>query len=131
MADALLLDTEAAVMSSFAFLEPADVEMDDEDYMGDDMDMVSGTDADMKQLKLKTKGVIVNDGKLFVILKSFGLILLFARRVISDDADAEAEEVLNDLNRLVEGEDANMNLNDSQRQQDGDWNQHGKNNIGN
>lgn len=103
MADALLLDTEAAVMSSFAFLEPADVEMDDEDYMGDDMDMVSGTDSEMKQLKLKTKGVIVND----------------------DDADAEAEEVLNDLNRLVEGEDANMNLNDSQRQQDGDWNQHG------
>jgi hypothetical protein len=43
-----------------------------------------------------------------------------------DDADAEAEEVLNDLNRLVEGEDANMNLNDSQRQQEGDWNQHGK-----
>lgn len=63
MADALLLDTEAAVMSSFAFLEPADVEMDDEDYMGDDMDMVSGTDADMKQLKLKTKGIIVNDGE--------------------------------------------------------------------
>jgi hypothetical protein len=63
MADALLLDTEAAVMSSFAFLEPADVEMDDEDYMGDDMDLVTGSDADMKQLKLKTKGVIVNDGK--------------------------------------------------------------------
>lgn len=61
MADALLLDTEAAVMSSFAFLEPADVEMDDEDYMGED-DLVTGTDADMKQLKLKTKGVIVNDG---------------------------------------------------------------------
>lgn len=33
---------------------------------------------------------------------------------------------MNDLNRLVEGEDANMNLNDSQRQQDGDWNQHGE-----
>jgi hypothetical protein len=62
MADALLLDTEAAVMSSFAFLsEPADVEMDDEDYMNDDMD-ITGGDADMKQLKLKTKGVIVNDG---------------------------------------------------------------------
>lgn len=63
MADALLLDTEAAVMSSFAFLEPADVEMDDEDYMGEDMDMVSGADAGMNQLKLKTKGVIVNDGE--------------------------------------------------------------------
>lgn len=65
MADALLLDTEAAVMSSFAFLEPADVEMDDEDYMAEDMDIVSGTnDADMKQLKMKTKGIIVNDGKI-------------------------------------------------------------------
>lgn len=63
MADALLLDTEAAVMSSFAFL-PADVEMDDEDYMGEDMDM--GNDADMnKHLKMKTKGVIVNDGEYF------------------------------------------------------------------
>jgi hypothetical protein len=64
MADALLLDTEAAVMSSFAFLEPADVEMDDEDYSTDDIDIVTGNDADMKHLKMKTKGVIVNDGKL-------------------------------------------------------------------
>lgn len=67
MADALLLDTEAAVMSSFAFLEPADVEMDEEDYMGDDMDLVTGSDADIKQLKMKTKGVIVNDGKTVLI----------------------------------------------------------------
>jgi hypothetical protein len=45
-----------------------------------------------------------------------------------DDADAEAEEVLNDLNRLVEDADDILNLNDSQRQQEGDWNQHGKSN---
>lgn len=75
MADALLLDTEAAVMSSFAFLEPADVEMDDEDYMGDDMDLVTGSDADMKQLKLKTKGVIVNDGKIRRKIPNFISIL--------------------------------------------------------
>jgi hypothetical protein len=43
-----------------------------------------------------------------------------------DDADAEAEEVLNDLNRLVEDADDILNLNDSQRQQEGDWNQHGE-----
>ena len=73
MADALLLDTEAAVMSSFAFLEPADVEMDDEEYMGDDMDLVTGSDADMKQLKLKTKGVIVNDGKIILLSSLFTL----------------------------------------------------------
>lgn len=75
MADALLLDTEAAVMSSFAFLEPADVEMDEEDYMGDDMDLVTGSDADIKQLKMKTKGVIVNDGK--TLLKSSAFIFYF------------------------------------------------------
>lgn len=124
MADALLLDTEAAVMNSFAFLEPADVEMDDEDYMGDDMDMVSGTDSEMKQSKLKTKGVIVNDGNIYS-QRSANQTTESAYLIALDDADAEAEEVLNDLNRLVEGEDANMNLNDSQRQQDGDWNQHG------
>ena len=57
-------------MSSFAFLEPADVEMDDEDYMGDDMDLLvsSNNDADMKQLKLKTKGVIVHDGRFNILL---------------------------------------------------------------
>lgn len=60
MTDALLLDTEAAVMSSFAFLEPADdVEMDDEDYMSEEPE---DNDGSMKQLKLKTKGVIVHDG---------------------------------------------------------------------
>lgn len=62
MAEALLMDTEAAVMANFAFLQQADVEMDDEDDMGDDMDLVAGNDVEMKQMKLKTKGVIVNDG---------------------------------------------------------------------
>ena len=33
MAEALLMDTEAAVMANFAFLQQADVEMDDEDDM--------------------------------------------------------------------------------------------------
>lgn len=39
-----------------------------------------------------------------------------------DDTDAEAEDVLNELNRLGEGEDSNMN----ERGQDGEWNQVGK-----
>jgi len=129
MADALLLDTEAAVMSSFAFLEPADVEMDEEDYMGEDMDMVSGNDADtMKHLKMKTKGVIVNDGESCVDKLLYEKVLTLMYLPTVDDADAEAEEVLNDLNRLVEDADDILNLNDSQRQQEGDWNQHGKSN---
>lgn len=39
-----------------------------------------------------------------------------------DDTDAEAEDVLNELNRLGDGEDSNMN----ERGQDGEWNQVGK-----
>jgi hypothetical protein len=70
MTDALLLDTEAAVMSSFAFLEPADdVEMDDEDYMSEEPE----DDGSMKQLKLKTKGVIVHDGMQLIVLHSLQL----------------------------------------------------------
>lgn len=34
--------------------------------------------------------------------------------------------MLNDLNRLVEDADDILNLNDSQRQQEGDWSQHGE-----
>lgn len=40
----------------------------------------------------------------------------------TDDTDAEAEDVLNELNRLGEGEDSNMN----ERGPDGEWNQVGK-----
>lgn len=85
MAEALLMDTEAAVMANFAFLQQADVEMDDEDDMGDDMDLVAGNDVEMKQMKLKTKGVIVNDGnllkkKFLKILKLFKFLFVFSRR---------------------------------------------------
>lgn len=40
---------------------------------------------------------------------------------ILDDVDAEAEDVLNELNLISENEDANLNEN-----RDGDWNQVGK-----
>lgn len=125
MAEALLMDTEAAVMANFAFLQQADVEMDDEDDMGDDMDLVAGNDVEMKQMKLKTKGVIVNDGNFFENLNptvyefiKIDNLFLFD----TDDTDAEAEDVLNELNRLGEGEDSNMN----ERGPDGEWNQVGK-----
>lgn len=62
MAEAMLMDTEAAVLANFEFLKDADVEMSDEDDLGDELDLVSGNDVEMKQMKFKTKGVIINDG---------------------------------------------------------------------
>lgn len=62
MAEAMLMDTEAAVLANFEFLKDADVEMSDEDDLGDELDLVAGNDVEMKQMKFKTKGVIINDG---------------------------------------------------------------------
>lgn len=63
MAEAMILDTEAAVMANFEFLGQADVEMSDEDEIADDLDMVVGDENDSKTAKRKTKGIIMNDGK--------------------------------------------------------------------
>jgi striatin 1/3/4 len=38
MTEAMILDSEAAVMANFEFLAQADVEMSDEDDMSDDLD---------------------------------------------------------------------------------------------
>lgn len=62
MAEAILMDTEAAVMANFEFLAQADVEMSDEDDIGDDLDLVVGNDVDMSPLKFKSKGATINNG---------------------------------------------------------------------
>lgn len=56
------MDTEAAVMANFEFLAQADVEMSDEDDIGDDLDLVVGNDVDMSPLKFKSKGATINNG---------------------------------------------------------------------
>ena len=55
-------------------------------------------------------------------LKNFeGIVFYF--NIFLDDVDAEADEVINELNLLTEGEDANMTEN---RKQDSEWDQVGE-----
>ncbi|XP_052894142.1 striatin isoform X2 [Anopheles moucheti] len=80
--EAMILDSEAAVIANFEFLAREDVEMSDDDDVSDEIDLVVGDsdDTDMKTTKRKAKGNTLND-----------------------DMDAEADEVINELNPLTEG----------------------------
>ncbi|XP_050077114.1 striatin-4 isoform X2 [Anopheles maculipalpis] len=78
---AMILDSEAAVIANFEFLAREDVEMSDDDDVSDEIDVVGDSeDTDMKTTKRKAKGSTLND-----------------------DMDAEADEVINELNPLTEG----------------------------
>ncbi|XP_058820105.1 striatin-3 isoform X2 [Topomyia yanbarensis] len=81
---AMIMDSEAAVIANFEFLAQADAEMSDDDDMSDEIG--ENEETDMKTTKRKAKGVTMND----------------------DDVDAEADEVINELNLLTEGEDSNL-----------------------
>lgn len=107
MMEAMLLESEAAVLANFEFLAQADVEMSDDDDMADELhlggnenNMVTKNDGgqDMKTAKRKAKAM--------------------------NDVDAEADEVLNELNLLTEGENANLE-NRSNNQNDNEWGQVG------
>lgn len=87
LVEAMMLDTEAAVMANFEFLSGADVDMEDEDGLEDDIDE-SGDVGDetirpSSAAKRKPKGLMLHE---------------------ADDVDAEAEEVLNELNLLTQAE---------------------------
>lgn len=92
MTEAMILDSEAAVIANFEFLAQADSEMSEDD-MDDMSDEIGDSDdtTDMKTTKRKAKGgsVTMND----------------------DDVDAEADEVINELNLLTEGEDNSLSEN--------------------
>lgn len=62
IAEAMILDSEAAVMANFEFLGQADIEMSDDDGISDDLDMVVGEEPDMKTTKRKAKGITIPDG---------------------------------------------------------------------
>ncbi|XP_058820106.1 striatin-3 isoform X3 [Topomyia yanbarensis] len=79
MNEAMIMDSEAAVIANFEFLAQADAEMSDDDDMSDEIG--ENEETDMKTTKRKAKGVTMND----------------------DDVDAEADEVINELNLLTEG----------------------------
>ncbi|XP_001601585.2 striatin-3 isoform X2 [Nasonia vitripennis] len=78
IAEAMILDTEAAVMANFEFLAHTDIDMEEEENDGEEEIYDSKTDA--KQNK--------------------------ASILLSEDVDAEAEEVLNELNLLTESEES-------------------------
>lgn len=98
LAEAMMLDTEAAVMANLDFLSNTDVDMDDDDEMSDDVD-IEPTDDIEDDVKLNKKDKMDND---------LGL---------GDDVDAIALEVFNELNRLSEAEKKQ----DSKTEQ-ADWN---------
>ncbi|XP_055714149.1 striatin isoform X2 [Phlebotomus papatasi] len=82
MTEAMILDSEAAVMANFEFLSQTDVEMSDDDEIGDELDLIGEDGSDVKTAKRNVK------------------------EMNEDDVDAEAEEVLNELNMLTGGEDS-------------------------
>lgn len=63
MAEAMILESEAAVMANFEFLGNADVEMSDDDGISDDLDMVVNDESDIKTAKRKPKGITIHDGE--------------------------------------------------------------------
>ncbi|XP_063699041.1 striatin-3-like [Culicoides brevitarsis] len=87
----MLLESEAAVLANFEFLAQADVEMSDDDDMGDDLNLgdTNKNESDTKTTKRKAKAM--------------------------NDVDAEADEVLNELNLL--GSDTNNENNRSNNNQ--------------
>ncbi|PNF17621.1 Striatin-4 [Cryptotermes secundus] len=92
LAEAMILDTEAAVIANFEFLSQTDVDMDDDDDMSDDLEPPDDDDQDdVKTTKRKGKSLMLNEG-------------------LADDVDAEAEEVLNELNLLTETEDSGSDI---------------------
>uniref|UniRef100_A0A336KGC5 CSON006515 protein n=1 Tax=Culicoides sonorensis TaxID=179676 RepID=A0A336KGC5_CULSO len=113
MMEAMLLESEAAVLANFEFLAQADVEMSDDDDMNDDLDLTANHESgghDMKTAKRKAKAL--------------------------NDIDAEADEVLNDLNSITEQSDNANNMeisnrSNNQNESETGWGQNsfGKNNI--
>ncbi|CAH1985182.1 unnamed protein product [Acanthoscelides obtectus] len=78
LAEAMILDTEAAVMANLDFLSNTDVDMEDDDDMSDEVDIEQSDDME-------------DDVKL-------------GKKALGDDVDAIALEVFNELNRLSEAE---------------------------
>lgn len=116
MTEAMILDSEAAVIANFEFLTQAETEMSDDDDMSDEIG--ENEETDMKTTKRKAKATL-NDGKyrwrsLWTVqrfLLTFSQNLYFHALSPTDDVDAEADEVINELNLLTEGEDSNLSEN--------------------
>ncbi|TDG45530.1 hypothetical protein AWZ03_008036 [Drosophila navojoa] len=87
--DAIILDTEAAVMANFEFLGPT--EMSDDDEISDDLEMVAtdNEDTDVKMAKRPKSG----------------------KDMLTEDLEAEVgEQLLNDMNLITEEVDGSLGL---------------------
>lgn len=58
LAEAMMLDTEAAVMANLDFLSNADVDMEDDDDMSDEVDIEASDDIDDDVKIVKRKGIL-------------------------------------------------------------------------
>ncbi|KAL0266514.1 UNVERIFIED_CONTAM: hypothetical protein PYX00_009027 [Menopon gallinae] len=79
LTEAMVLETEAAIMANFEYLGHDDVEMDDEDGADDIDDQQDDDQDDVKSAKHKGKGILDNN-----------------------DMDPEVEEVLNEFSLITE-----------------------------
>lgn len=56
LAEEMMRETETAIMVNFDYLEPTDVDMDDDDDMNDDVDIEVRSDMDDDVKAVKRKG---------------------------------------------------------------------------
>ncbi|XP_014206120.1 striatin-4 isoform X2 [Copidosoma floridanum] len=92
MAEAMIMKTEAAVMANFEFLAHTDIDIEEDENDGEEEIYDSNTDS--KQNKV-SDNIIFNSN-------DFNATSI----MLGEDVDAEAEEVLNELNLLTEHEEA-------------------------
>lgn len=98
----MLLDTEAAVMANFEFLSNvADVDMDEDD-ISDDADIDPSDELETNTSKFPS--------------------MLTENIVMKDEVDAEAEDVLNELNLLTESADSMVGMEQNWNRQAGNQN---------
>lgn len=85
MSEAMILDSEAAVMANFEFLAQTDVEMSDDDEISDELDIVGDNDeSDIKTSKRKPKGNIMNEGRQFYLMFNRFFLLLIVLLLFVD-----------------------------------------------
>lgn len=97
LTEAMMLDTEAAVMANLDFLGNTDVDMEDDDEMNEDVDIEPTEDMVDEVKAFKRIGKLDN---------------------LTDDVDAEAMEVLKELNLLSESDVGQGNV----KNEGGEWN---------
>lgn len=102
----MILDTQAAVMANFEFLAQTGIDMEEEENDGEEEIYDSNTDTKQKV----NNDILMNFCKFIILLTLRKLNLLFSffqsSILLSEDVDAEAEEVLNQLNLLSEHEES-------------------------